>query len=153
MIATKRTTADDNHYQALVHELDKDLAIRDGDEHAFYAQFNKSDTIKHIIVAYEDEEPAGCGAIKQYNNNTMEVKRMFVAVDKRNKGIASIILNELEQWAKELNYTKCILETGKKQTEALEFYKKNNYNIIPNYGQYKNVANSVCFEKTLSQLQ
>ena len=48
-----------------------------------------------------------------------------------------------------INYEKCRLETGKKQPEAIELYKKNGYNIIPNYGQYEGVENSVCFEKTL----
>ena len=79
----------------------------------------------------------------------MEVKRMFVDLAFRGNGIASIILNELEKWAKELGYSGCILETGKKQPEAIKLYKKNGYAIIPNYGQYKQVENSVCFEKAL----
>jgi GNAT superfamily N-acetyltransferase len=64
-------------------------------------------------------------------------------------GIASNILAELEKWASELSYAKCILETGKKQPEAISLYKKNGYRIIPNYGQYCEVENSLCFEKKL----
>ena len=79
----------------------------------------------------------------------MEVKRMFVSPEGRNKGIGTLILSELESWASELSYTKCILETGKKQPEAIRLYDKNGYTLIPNYGQYAGIANSVCFEKNI----
>ena len=72
---------------------------------------------------------------------------MFVLPDSRGKGIAGKILKELENWAIELNYTACILETGRKQNDAIALYKKAGYNIIPNYGQYENIDNSVCLKK------
>lgn len=75
---------------------------------------------------------------------------LFVAQNSRRKGIATKILIELEHLAKELSYTKCILETGVNQPEAIELYKKNGYRIIANYGQYENAENSICFEKTLN---
>lgn len=150
MYKIKRTDSDDSDFQKLVVELDKDLAIRDGEDHAFFAQFNKITAIKHVVVAYEAGDAVGCGAIKEYEENIMEVKRMFVPLEKRGKGIASIVLGELENWAKELGYKKCILETGKKQPEAIRLYKKNNYTTIKNYGQYADVESSVCFEKQLT---
>ena len=130
-------------------ELDKDLAIRDGEEHSFFAQFNKIDAIKYAVVAYDNETAIACGAIKEYAADTMEVKRMFVPLEKRGKGIASIVLKELENWARELGYKTCILETGIKQPEAITLYKKNNYALIKNYGQYAEVESSACFEKQL----
>lgn len=147
MINCIKTDSDNEAFRKLVKELDADLKIRDGDEHLFYNQFNKIDTIKYVIIAYENELPIGCGAIKEYAPDTMEVKRMYVVLNKRGQGIASIILKFLEQWIIELNYKRCLLETGKKQPEAIALYKKNGYTIIPSYGQYKNIENSVCFEK------
>jgi putative acetyltransferase len=149
MINITRTDSDNSDFITLVKSLDVSLATTDGDEHAFYSQYNKLDKIKHVIVVYEDETPIGCGAIKVYEPDTMEVKRMYVAPAGRNKGIASQILGELEKWAAELGATRCILETGKRQTEAVAFYNKNDYQVIANYGQYEGVANSVCFEKVL----
>ena len=149
MITLKRTNSEDAVFLQLVKELDADLAVRDGKEREFYNQFNKLDSIKHVIIAYENEKPAGCGAIKQYSSDTMEVKRMFVPLTLRGKGIASAVLNELEKWASELGYKKCILETGKRQPEAIALYKKNGYIQIPNYGQYIGIENSVCFIKEL----
>lgn len=144
-----RTNSENKDFINLAKKLDKDLAIRDGDDHAFYAQFNKIDKIKFVVVAYENDVAVGCGAIKSYKENIAEVKRMFVPPIFRGKGIASKILIELENWAKELNFEKCILETGIKQPEAIALYKKNDYRIIPNFGQYANVTTSVCFEKIL----
>lgn len=150
MYQIKRTDSDNSDFQKLVIELDKDLAIRDGEDHAFFAQFNKIAAIKHVVLAYENDVAVGCGAIKEYEENVMEVKRMFVPLEKRGKGIASIVLGELESWAKELGYKKCILETGKKQPEAIRLYEKNKYHLIKNYGQYADVSSSVCFEKLLT---
>ncbi len=151
MIKLVRTDSDNKDFIGLVKQLDADLAIRDGDEHAFYDQFNKIDKIKYVVVAYENGVAMGCGAIKHYDDNTVEVKRMFTLPESRGKGLASIILAELEKWATELSYKKCILETGIKQPEAIGLYKKNNYIQIPNYGQYANAPSSRCFEKVLNK--
>ena len=145
-----RTNSENKDFQLLVAKLDAFLKITDGSEHAFYNQFNKIVSIKHAVVIYENNIPVGCGAIKHYGDDVIEVKRMYVETEYRGKGIASIVLLELENWSKELNYKKCILETGKKQMEAIALYVKNNYSIIKSYGQYENVANSVCFEKELA---
>lgn len=149
MITFIRTDSTNADFRALVSALDADLAIRDGADHSFYNQFNKIDMIKNAVVAYDDDEPVGCGAIKPYGNDGVEIKRMYVPPHKRGKGIASLVLKELEKWAKELDYIRCILETGKKQPEAIALYHKNQYKIIPNFGQYEHIENSVCFEKLL----
>ncbi len=149
MIHCIRTDSENKYFQELVRELDMDLSIRDGADHSFYSQFNKIDKIKYAIVALDNSMPVGCGAIKELTKDSMEVKRMYVPINRRGHGIATKILKELETWAHELKYAKCLLETGKKQPEAIELYKKNGYRIIPNYGQYENVENSICFEKLL----
>ncbi|HMK26141.1 MAG TPA: GNAT family N-acetyltransferase [Chitinophagaceae bacterium] len=149
MITIKRTNSDDKDFIELVKFLDADLATRDGSEHSFYAQFNKIDKIKYVVVAYENDTPIGCGAIKEFSPNMVEVKRMYTSPGNRGKGIATKILIELEKWAAELSYEKCILETGKRQSEAVALYKKNGYNLIPNYGQYAGIENSLCFEKAM----
>ncbi len=146
-LTLKRTSSSDPDFQNLVVMLDADLAIRDGKDHAFFAQYNKTDSISHVVVAYENNEPAGCGAIKNFDADTMEVKRMFVKPEFRKKGIASKVLVELETWTAELGFKHCILETGKRQPEAIGLYLTNGYNIIPNYGQYENVETSVCMKK------
>ena len=149
MIKILRTDSSNKDFVDLVKLLDKELQIRDGTEHTFYAQYNKIDKIKNVVVAFYNNDAVGCGAIKEYDISTIEIKRMFVKDEFRSKGIATKILIELELWTEELGYNKCILETGLKQPEAIHLYKKNNYTLIPNYGQYIGVDNSVCMEKVM----
>jgi putative acetyltransferase len=149
MIMFVRTNAENQEFQDLVRLLDADLAVRNGDSHPFYAQFNKIEYIMYVLVAYEDGVSVGCSAIKGYGPGTMEIKRMYVLPEHRKKGIAAGILSEPERWAKELSCTKFILEAGKKQPEAIALYRMSGYSVIPNYGQYVGVENSVCFVKEI----
>ncbi len=146
---TLRTDSSNTDFKALVALLDADLALRDGEENVFYAQFNDIATLKHCVVYYENHIPVGCGALKPFDDNSMEIKRMYVAMDYRRKGIASLLLKELEKWAKELGYSACVLETGLRQPEAISLYEKNKYQCIPNYPPYEQMANSVCFRKLI----
>jgi GNAT superfamily N-acetyltransferase len=149
MLQLKRTDSTDADFIQLVQLLDADLAVRDGAEHAFYAQFNKIAMLQHVIVAYENENAVGCGAFKKFDEASAEIKRMYVLPTHRNKGIAAAVLLQLEQWAKEEGYTSTVLETGMKQPEAIRLYEKCGYSRIPNYGQYAGVENSVCMKKEL----
>lgn len=151
MITLRRTDSDDPDFQWMVKHLDAELAVRDGADHGFYSQFNKIDKIRHAVVCYENDQPIGCGAIRAFDDAAMEVKRMFVAPSGRNKGTATLVLRELERWSAEMGYRKCVLETGKRQPEAIALYEKNGYVRTENYGQYVGVENSVCFEKLLSE--
>lgn len=150
MIKIKRTDSDNLDFKKLVKELDIDLGLYYKEEKSFYGELNDIDKIKHVIVAYDEKENlVGCGGIKEFSQHEVEIKRMYVPPIYRGKGIATIVLNELENWSCELNFQKCILETLKEKPYAIAFYKKNSYKIIPNFGDYIKAENSICFEKFL----
>lgn len=149
MITLVRTNSENPDFKALVKSLDSYLKVTDGDEHDFYNQFNNIDVLNHTIVAYKNNKAIGCGAFKKFNESSIEIKRMYTNPDERNHGIAAKVLLALENWAAELNYNAFILETGKRQVEAVNFYKKNGYHITPNFGQYIGMDNSLCFKKNL----
>jgi GNAT superfamily N-acetyltransferase len=149
MIRTLRTNSEHRDFIQLVAMLDNLLSEMDGREHDFYNQYNKIDKIKHVVLAYFDELPVACGAIKEFDPETMEVKRMFTSEIHRGKGIATRVLTELEKWTLELGYSKCILETGKRLPDSVRLYEKSCYRQIPNYGQYVQMENSICFEKKI----
>ena len=130
MIQLIKTDSSNKDFQNLVSQLDVGLKTVDGDMHDFYHQYNGISNIKYAIVAYQNEKPVGCGAIKKSDDKTMEVKRMYVLPSYRNQGVATIVLSALEDWAKDLRYKRCVLETGKLQVEALRLYEKNGYQII-----------------------
>lgn len=144
-----KTDSSNVDFQNLVKLLDADLAIRNGEDHAFYDQFNKIDMIKNCIVIYVDNNPAACGAFKKFEDDTVEIKRMYTHPNFRKRGLAGTIVKELESWAKEIGYKKAVLESSLEQNEALSVYEKSGYLRIPNYGQYIGIDKSVCYEKTL----
>lgn len=145
-----RTNSNDPDFLELVKHLDADLAARDGEVMtAFFGQHNKVPNLGTVLIAYENDRPVGCGAFKKFDDETVEVKRMFVFEQHRGKGIASQVLNHLEAWARELGFKVCILETGNKQPEAIRLYEKNNYTRIPNFPPYVGVQESICFKKAL----
>ena len=151
MISIIRTNSDNPDFKSLVALLDEDLKIRDGEEHAFYSQFNSITKIKWALVAFMDNRPVGSGALREYATDTVEIKRMFVLPEYRGKGVARAMLDELQKWAGELNFDSCILETGKNQPEAIALYLSTGFTPIPNYGQYLKVENSVCMKKLISK--
>ena len=150
MLHIVRTDSTHPDFHQLIIPLDKELQGLYGEEQAFFDQFNKVNMIRHVIIAYHEGQPVGCGAIKEYAADVMEVKRMFVDRRFRGQGIALKVLAALEQWAHELGYKRCILETGNKQREAIRLYEKAGYQVIPNYGQYIGVESSICMEKNLT---
>ena len=142
-----RTDAKNPDFIRLISELDAYLKVTDGEDHEFYNQFNGLDNIKNVVIAYKDKQAIGCGAFKKFDDETAEIKRMYVKINHRGYGIAQAILNSLELWASEKDFKKCILETGDRQIEAIKFYNKSGYIRIANYGQYAQMDNSNCFEK------
>lgn len=145
----KKTNAQDLDFKTLIKSLDQDLAITDGEEHSFYNQFNGTDNINHVLVAYENSIALSCGAFKIMDFKVVEIKRMYTVPSYRGKGLAALVLKNLEEWASKEGFKCCVLETGTRQIAAIRLYEKCGYQIIENYGQYKGVINSCCFEKAI----
>jgi len=150
-LTIKRTDSNDADFNTLIRQLDYELWTIMNEVQATYDQFNKVPDLPTVIVAYYNNEPVACGCFKKHNDNTVEIKRMFVVPESRGKDVATTILAELEKWAKELNYTTAVLETGKRMTPANQLYKKNGYSITENYGQYIGLEESVCMKKELAR--
>lgn len=145
-----RTNSAHPGFIQLVQQLDAYLHEVDGTEHEFYAQFNKIDYLSEVVLVFDEEQAVACGAFRQLEVSTVEIKRMFTHKAYRNKGLASLVLRDLEVWAAECGFSACVLETGKRMPDAIQFYLKNGYELIPNYGQYVGVENSLCFKKKVT---
>lgn len=150
MLTLKRTNSSDKDFHLLIENLDKYLLDQYGQLQHFYSQYNKIENIPTVVIAYIENEPAGCGCFKQFDDSSVEVKRMFVANAHRGKGIGAAILTELEKWAAELGQKATVLELGNNQPEAMLLYTKQGYSVIPNYGQYAGMeASSICMKKEI----
>ena len=152
MITLIRDKSNNEDFQGLLKMLDEDLNSRYGVVQASYNQYNKTKDIDTVVIGYHDNFPVGCGCFKVLDHDTVEIKRMFVRPESRGSGIAMMILLEIEKWAIEKGFSKSILETGIKQTEAIRFYIKLGYTVIENYGQYIGNLNSICMRKELLKL-
>ncbi|MDP3913733.1 MAG: GNAT family N-acetyltransferase [Bacteroidota bacterium] len=144
-----RTTSENNDFRKMVNALDEDLNQRNGDIQRQYDQYNKIDKIKHAIVIYVGEKPVGCGCFKRFDDETAEMKRMFVIPEMRGRKLAAQLLQELETWAVEEGCTTAVLETGLRQVEAQHLYSVAGYSRTENYGQYVGMEDSICYVKEL----
>ena len=144
-----RTTSSHPDFMMLIAALDEDLYLRNGEGQLIYRQYNQVDLIKHVVVIYSVDRPVGCGCFKKYDDETVEMKRMFVLPEMRGKTLAAQLLQELEKWAVEVGYTQAVLETGLRQVEAIRLYTLAGYIITENYGQYMGMKDSICYWKQL----
>jgi putative acetyltransferase len=151
MIKIAHTDSNNPDFHKLVVLLDFDLTSRYGEIQNQYNPYNKIESLNTVVIAYSEDQPIGCGCFKQYDKDSIEIKRMIVIPELRGTGIAKQILLELEKWAIEKGFSKSILETGIKQPEAIRFYSKLGYKKIENFGQYVGNPNSTCLSKNLAQ--
>jgi GNAT superfamily N-acetyltransferase len=151
MVRILRTTTNHPDFESLIRLLDADLWSRNCEGQEAYSAHNNVAFIQTAVVAYLDDQPAGCGCFKPFDNGSVEIKRMYVCPAFRGQGISKLVLAELEQWAAELGNKIAVLETGLRQPEAIGLYSGFGYQVIENYGPYKDLPNSVCFQKELSR--
>jgi putative acetyltransferase len=147
MLKLTRTNSQHPDFILLIKQLDEGLQEINGDQHGFFSQFNKTDSIKNVVIAYMNDQAAGCGAFKRHATGAAEIKRMFVDPVLRGRGIGKDILKELETWAAESGFTHCVLETAKILKPAVNLYQNSGYEITPNYEPYVGVDTSVCMRK------
>lgn len=149
MLQIQRTNSENPDFKNLTQELDVTLCDLYGTKQEDFEEYNRIVDLETVVVAYEDETPVGCGCFKKFNDDSIEIKRMFVKTEYRGQGIASRILYELEKWGYEKKYSYSFLETGNKQLPAIAMYQNLGYMIIDNYAQYADNGISVCMMKSL----
>lgn len=131
--------------------LDLDLDRRVGRQikREKYQKFNQLDEIKEAIVVYDEDKPIGGGAIRKYDDETVELKRVFVHNEYQGQGIGSRLVSLLIEWAAQLGYRRMILETGELLSESCAVYKKLGFKVIPNYGPYVDMPESLCMGRLI----
>lgn len=149
MLELIRTNSENSDFRKLIAELDNELNIRNGDTQFQYDIYNKIPFIETVVIAYSGGKAVGCCCFKEFDSETVEVKRMYLNANFRSKGIANKMLTEVESWAAEKGFSIAILETGYKMPEAIHLYKKMGYIQISNYGQYADNPESICMSKQL----
>ncbi|TLU98256.1 GNAT family N-acetyltransferase [Dyadobacter luticola] len=133
MITTIRTDSNNPDFKQLTDELDQELCRLYNTKLEDYEEYNRITNLETVVLAYADDKLAGCGCFRKYDDFTVELKRMYVVPEFRQKGVAQMMVKTLEDWALELGNEAVILETGYRQPEAIAMYRKLGYTEIENY--------------------
>ena len=102
-----------------------------------------------MIVIYREGEAIAGGAYRLYDEETVEIKRVYLRPDFRGRGVGKELLRRLEADARIKGFRYAVLETGELLEEAVGLYKKFGYKVIPNYGPYVDMPQSLCMKKKL----
>ncbi|WP_256009628.1 GNAT family N-acetyltransferase [Desertivirga xinjiangensis] len=149
IIEFDRTDSKDLRFINVVRELDANLyAMYNNNNYQFDVDI-KVDNINTVILACIRSITVGGGCFKEIDSDTVEFKRMFVNPYFRGLGVASGILDELILWAKELNYSKVVLETGERQADSISLFEKHQFSVIDNFGPYIGIKGSVCMGRDI----
>ena len=145
------TNGQNQDFILLCHELDAFLnELVGGEENrAEYIPYNALDDIHDVIVAYDENIPIGCVSFKYYDKEKAEVKRFFIREKYRHNGLGRELMKLLEASAKEQGYCYLVLESGEPLVAAMKLYRSMGYEVIPNYGPYVDMPDSVCMMKAL----
>ncbi|MGW4540312.1 GNAT family N-acetyltransferase [Streptomyces chartreusis] len=101
-----------------------------------------------FFVAYEEDRPVGCGALRRLEPGVGEIRHVWVHPAARRLGLARRLLDALEQEAVARHLTVVRLDTHAALTEAQAMYRACGYTAIPAYDD--NVYASHWFEKRLA---
>ena len=147
----QKTNSDDPIFLSLCKELDATLSNSIGTEKqkGTYDKHNQLDFIQDVFLVYHDGEPVGCGAYKLYDDETVEIKRIYLKPICRGKGVAKELLRRIEADARIAGFRYAVLETNRILTSATGLYHKMGYKIIDNYPPYTDLIESVCMKKKL----
>lgn len=102
-----------------------------------------------FVVGYIDVEPVVMGGVRSLDDETVEIKRMFVVPAFRGRGLARVVLARLEELGAELGAARVVLETGLKQPEAMALYASAGYDRIDGFGHYRDEPLSASYGKSL----
>ena len=151
MLRFELTDRNNSDFLELCQALDMFLNRAAGGEHrrAQYIPCNSPDALSDVIVVYDGERAIGCAALKAYDGECAEVKRVFLLEAYRGRGISHCLMERLEALARQRGFVYCILESGEPLEAAMHLYRSRGYEVVPNYGPYVHLTDSVCMKKRL----
>jgi N-acetylglutamate synthase-like GNAT family acetyltransferase len=152
MITIAAEPFDSADARRLIAALDEHLASRYPPEQRFGPNLKPEQLAAGLgtfVIARADGQAVGCGALRKLDEESAEVKRMYVAPDMRGQGVAKKVLEHLENAGREMGVSRLVLETGVYQAEAIGLYHQAGFEAVRCWGEYAESVTSVCFEKRI----
>jgi putative acetyltransferase len=90
-------------------------------------------------TVWDNQQLAGCGAVKELDSTQAEIKSMRTAKDYRGKGVAVLLMEHILQIAKDRGYTRLYLETGPQDffLPARKLYEKFGFEYCEPFADYE----------------
>jgi len=146
IVVTNHENAD---FQRLVGMLDDEYYQMFGDVVLQYRQQNKTDNLSRVVLICDNDNAVACGGFRNYDVETVEIKRVFVQKPYRRQGLAVRLMNTLEDIARQDGFGRAILETGREMPAAIGLYQSLGYTFIDNFGAFSGDEMVVCMQKAL----
>ena len=105
---------------------------------------NLSESISDVLIARLDDIPVGCTGLKPYSDRDVEIKRVWVEPNYRGRHIATEMMNIIENKAREMGFSRAILQTRSIMMDAVSLYKERGYELIENYPPYDKLDGAMC---------
>ena len=109
-----------------------------------FIPYNISESITDVLIAYCDSIPVGCAGLKKYSDTDVEIKRVWVEPGWRGKGIASQMMDRIEEKGRQLGFKRAVLQTRPIMPDAVGLYEKRGYQLIGNYPPYDKLDGAIC---------
>lgn len=101
-----------------------------------------------FLVGLLDGEPVATGGWRRIDG-AAEIKRMYVAEQARGRGLARVMLAELEATAAAAGANRLVLNTGDRQPAAIALYESSGYERISGFGHYACHPGALFYGKTV----
>ena len=145
------TDEKDERFLKLVAELDNEYYERIGDELSKYDSYNEFKDPHVVILAFDNDIEVACASYRIFDNKSVEFKRVYVRKEYRKRGISYNLILQLEKSAIKSGFRHSYIVTGKNNQPARKLYEKLNYELIDNFGQFKDDDTVICMKKNLNR--
>ena len=109
-----------------------------------FIPYNLSESISDVLIAYADGKAVGCAGLKKYSGQDVEIKRVWVEPDWRGKHIATQLMDQIEDKARQMGFKRAILQTRPIMPDAVGLYESRGYVLIDNYPPYDKLEGAIC---------
>lgn len=146
------TNEKDERFIELSNELNNEYYSNIGEDSLKYLDYNTLEDPHVVLLVLNWGNPIACASYRIFDEQSVEIRRVYVKKRYRNKKIAYKLVKALEKLAMENNFKYSIIETGSENMAAINLYKKLGYEKIDNFGFFKDDDACICMRKEFKTL-
>ena len=142
----------DERFIELSDKLNQEYYDIHGEMVLKYNDYNELNVPHLVLLVLNWDKLIACVAYRKFNDNSIEIKRLFVSKRHRKKGIAHKIVKQIEKIAIDYGFKYSYIVTGINNTAAINLYVKMDYKVIDNFGMFEDDEDCLCMKKEFKSL-